>query len=182
MKLKNKTVKKRMLKARRIAVTVILLTFIIPISGAMAQSLEVNESSGTETSYTLSNVKKLSFSSSSLVITQSDNSTTSYALSGLSKLSFSDVENGVNNIESSTLQNIAFYPNPVENLLYIDLSATDYENGVVQILSLSGKVLKTTQVNGESEVTLDASQLSNGIYLCQYINGTNIKTVKIIKK
>ena len=61
------------------------------LTGLQAQTMYVNESSGTQTAYTLSNIQKMSFSSGNLTVTKTDNSSGVYALINLRYLNFSDV-------------------------------------------------------------------------------------------
>ena len=70
------------------------------------------------------------------------------------------------------------YPNPVKDVLNIDLKTNQ---GEVKIFDLSGKVIKTASVNKSGSV--DVSKLSKGLYIVEItMNGTSKVTKKIIKE
>ena len=74
------------------------------------------------------------------------------------------------------------YPNPVGDILNIDLTGMSEAEGTLSILNFEGKTLVTRKVSNEGVLSLDISHLPTGIYLCRYSNATEIKTVKIIKQ
>lgn len=76
--------------------------------------------------------------------------------------------------------NLITYPNPVTDVLNVDLTGVTGE-GTISILTLEGKAIQTQTTNGNSLITLNLSHLSQGIYLCRYSNAVEIKTVKLIK-
>lgn len=73
---------------------------------------------------------------------------------------------------------VSIYPNPVKDVLNIDLKNNQ---GEVKIFDLSGKVIKTASVNKSGSV--DVSKLSKGLYIVEItMNGTSKVTKKIIKE
>ena len=73
---------------------------------------------------------------------------------------------------------IRIYPNPVKDILNIDLKS---DKGSVKIFDLTGKVVKTADLNKSG--TIDVSQLTKGMYLVEIILNGNAKvTKKIIKE
>lgn len=160
----------------------ILLLLGLGLTGLQAQTMYVKERSGTQTAYTLSNIQKLSFSSGNLIVTKTDHSSGVYALSNLRYLNFSDVSTDLQ--ENLPVQNqmLKVYPNPVGDILNIDLSRMSATEGTLSILNSEGKTVLSRQVNNEGVISLNISSLPKGIYLCQYANTTEIKTVKIIKQ
>jgi beta-glucanase (GH16 family) len=76
----------------------------------------------------------------------------------------------------STSKNI-FYPNPVHNTLFLQL--TDHQNRIF-ITDLSGR--KLMDYNVPSTYSLDMSSFKTGIYLLGIENTNGVQQVKIIKK
>jgi hypothetical protein len=152
------------------------------LTGLQAQTMYVNESSGTQTAYTLSNIQKMSFSSGNLTVTKTDNSSGVYALSELRYLNFSDISTDLQEDLSVQSQLLKVYPNPVGDILNIDLTRMSEAEGTLSILNFEGKTMITRQVSNEGVLSLDISRLPTGIYLCRYSNATEIKTVKIDKQ
>lgn len=152
------------------------------LTGLQAQTMYVKENSGTQTAYTLSSIQKITFSGGNATIQKTDNSTDVYALSELRYLNFA---NPITRISEPTDQlthsTLITYPNPVIDLLNIDLKGMTGE-GTISILTLEGKEIQKQNTNGSSLIILNLSQLPKGIYLCRYSNAKEIKTIKIIKQ
>jgi hypothetical protein len=178
-KLKELKVESKKLKVLGVAT---LLTFAFSLSTVTAQTMYVRESSGTQNAYTLSNIQKMSFSSGNLTVTKTDNSSGVYALSDLRYLNFSDISTDLQEDLSVQNQLLKVYPNPVGDILNIDLTGISETEGKLSILNFEGKPVLSRQVNNEGVLSLDLSSLPTGIYLCRYSNAAEIKTVKIIKQ
>ena len=151
------------------------------LTSLQAQTMYVKESSGTQTAYTLSNVRKMTFSGGNATVQKTDNSTGVYAMSDLRYLSFEDYTASIE--EQIRVDNADFsvYPNPVNDVLNIDLTGVA-TGGTISILTLEGKLLQEQKTDGANMATLNLSHLPQGIYLCHYSNVAEIKTVKIIKQ
>ena len=158
-----------------------ILLLGLGLTSLQAQTMYVKESSGTQTAYTLSNVRKMTFSGGNATIQKTDNNTGVYNLSGLKYLSFEDYTMGIKGQIQVNNTNLIVYPNPVADVLNIDLTGVESE-GTISILALEGKLLQVQKTDGSNTVTLNLSQLPQGIYLCRYVSRTEIKTVKIIKQ
>ena len=169
------------MKHKRLKSSFVLLLGL-GLTGLQAQTMYVNESSGTQTAYVLSNIQKMSFSSGNLTVTKTDNSSNVYALSDIRHLNFSDTTSGLNEPLTAQNQILSVYPNPISDILNINLTGIGRGEGTLSILNFEGKTLLSRQVNNEGILSLDISHLPTGIYLCRYSNATEKKTVKIIKQ
>jgi hypothetical protein len=152
------------------------------LTSLQAQTMYVKESGGTQTAYSLSNIRKMTFSAGNLTVFKTNNSTGVYALNTLRFLNFKDISTNIGELNYTENKSLLTYPNPVINELKIDLRGMSNLNSTLTILNIEGRVLKSQSVIDSGIVTLDMSQFAKGIYLCQYSNGIEIKTVKIIKK
>ncbi len=159
-----------------------ILVLGLGLTGLQAQTMYVKQSNGTQTAYALSNVRKMTFSSGNVTVQKTDNTTGVYALSGLRYLSFQDFTTGISEPQMPAGNTLLTYPNPVVDMLYIDLTGIKNGEGRISILNLEGKVMQTQKTSGMGMVTFNLSQLARGIYLCRYANMAETKTVKIIKK
>lgn len=159
---------------------VLLLGF--GLTSLQAQTMYVKESGGTQTAHTLHNIQKMSFSSGNLTVTKTDKSSGVYALSDLRYLNFSDISKGLQEDLSVQNQLLKVYPNPIGDILNIDLTGMPATEGTLSILNFEGKTVLSRQVNNEGILSLNISSLPTGFYLCQYASITEIKTVKIIKQ
>ena len=169
------------MKHKRLKLSGVLLLGL-GLTELQAQTMYVKEKSGTQTAYAMNSIRKMTFSGGNATVQKTDNSTVAYTLSGLRYLNFTDLTTG---ITEPTAQlghsNLITYPNPVVDMLNIDLTGITGE-GTISILTLEGKVIQTQNTNGNSLITLNLSHLSQGIYLCRFSNAVEIKTVKIIKQ
>jgi hypothetical protein len=168
------------MRHKRLKLSAIILLGL-GLTGLHAQTMHVKESSGTQTAYTLSNVRKMTFSGGNATVQKTDNSTGVYALSELKYLSFEDFTTGLEEQTELDNNNLIIYPNPVTDVLTIELTGVA-TGGIISILTLEGKLLQAQKTDGANTVTLNLSQLPQGIYLCRYASTTEIKTVKIIKQ
>jgi len=159
----------------------ILLLLGIGLTGLQAQTMFVRVSSGSQTVYALSSIRKMTFSGGNATIQKTDNSTSVYALSGLRYLNFTDLTTSITDPPMKLSNNFVTYPNPVTDVLNIDLTDVTVE-GVISILTLEGKVMQTHKTMMSSIVSINISNLPQGIYLCRYSNTAAITTVKIIKR
>lgn len=152
------------------------------LTGLQAQTMYIKESGGTQTAYAVNTIRKMTFSSGNITVTKTDNSSGVYTLNDLRYLNFKELFTRVEEQRDAEIQSLRAFPNPVINQLHIDLRGMSNLNGTLSILNLQGRVMKTEAVIGLGIVSLDMSQFPTGIYLCRYSNGTEIKTVKIVKQ
>jgi len=144
-----------------------------------AQTLNVKEKNETQTSYSLSNIRKLTFSQGNLIITTKIQGVDSYPINGLLNLNFNSIITDI----PATLTKYPIlntYPNPLSDVLNINLSETTGQ-GTLEILNTDGIIVKTQQIESTASVSIDLSQLPLGLYLCRYNNGIETRTTKIIK-
>ena len=158
-----------------------LLFLGLSLSEVQATKLYVNEKGGAETVYSLSNIQKMTFSNGNTIIEKKDKSTETYALSDLTYLRFEDMITAFadQNFDMGT-DRLVTYPNPVRDVLRIDLGDASAE-GTVSILNLEGEELHS-QATTKGLTTLNLGELSDGVYLCRYSTSNEVKTVKIIKE
>ena len=84
-------------------------------------------------------------------------------------------------ISTKANETLSTYPNPVKDMLHVNLDNQSNYN-VIEILNLTGKVLKSQQVNGAKLVSIDTSDLASGVYICRTKSGSELKTSKIVKQ
>lgn len=79
---------------------------------------------------------------------------------------------------------LAVYPNPVNNLLSINLE--DINLGLaseINVFNLNGQLMLHKEINTpEDVVELDLSNLATGFYFVRYNNGDDVRHAKIIKR
>src|SRR5690554_6533593 len=108
-----------------------MLLFGLGHLGLQAQTMNGKESSETLTTYTLSSIQKISFSSGNLTVTQTNNGSRVYALSDLRCLYYSDITTKPHELLSVHNQMLSVYPNPVSNTLNIVLTGFAQGEGII---------------------------------------------------
>lgn len=162
---------------------VLLLGLVLaPLQGQT--TMNVKATAGTQTAYTLSGIRKLTFpTTGNMVVTKITGITDTYARSGVRYLKFDNA--AVTGIDPVVQANgsLVLYPNPVVDVLNIQLVATENETATVALLSMEGKVLYKAQLSSTTKLhQVDVSPFPSGIYLCRVNNGTSIETSKFFKQ
>lgn len=90
-----------------------------------------------------------------------------------------NVWNAALSVETPDKNNISIYPNPSSDFVTI---SSDQRIETVEVLTLEGKVVKTSVANGVAEIKIDMNDLPNGLYLVKVKNtGGTVKTAKVSK-
>ncbi len=144
---------------------------------SLGQNVEVFDQGGNSSSYLLSDVQKITFSSGEMILTKQNQSTSSYLINKIKRLSFEHIITNQEDLVNNDSQ-VLLYPNPVSNELNIDIT----ETCTVSVLNLKGEVLITKEYFEKGKKTILLEDLSSGLYLCQYVSNKEVKTIKIIKE
>ncbi|SHK60813.1 FG-GAP-like repeat-containing protein [Epilithonimonas mollis] len=90
---------------------------------------------------------------------------------------------GTMNVSDSKTHSIRIYPNPVKEILFIDLKDNVLnENNKLDISDSSGKLIRTENLKSKTENKISLKHIPKGVYFYQISNDKqNIKSGKIIK-
>ena len=147
-----------------------------------AQSIYLTEKSGHLTQIPLSNLRSVTFATSSLFMNLKDGVSSSFALADVLSLKFSSPILG----QGSVPQNKSFYmfPNPVVGVAFLRWSELKDGNFNVRVTDLQGRLVlqKLFRALPENEYTIDVSSLPSGIYFCSLIRENQTRSIKFIKK
>jgi hypothetical protein len=83
----------------------------------------------------------------------------------------------INEVENTFGLNV--YPNPANDVINVSLNKST--NGTISIVDVAGKVVKTSLINGLTS-SINASDLTNGVYYVTITDGTSIATEKVVIK
>ena len=157
------------------------LFLLLACSMVQAQNMFVHPSTGSQTSYPVADIQKLTFDNGNMLVTSNGKASGSFALSGLRYVSFADVSLGTTNPELAT-NKFYGYPNPANHILNISGSNGMQRVDIIQILSLEGRLLMQQKPVNESAPQVDISALPQGMYLCKITNGSQQQTLKFLKQ
>ncbi len=90
---------------------------------------------------------------------------------------------GTMNVSDSKTHSIRIYPNPVKEILFIDLKDNVLnENNKLDISDSSGKLIRTENLKSKTENKISLKHIPKGVYFYQISNDKqNIKSGKILK-
>jgi hypothetical protein len=89
---------------------------------------------------------------------------------------------GVNvvNVASSSFS-LEAYPNPVKHSLHITVAGSIQGTASIYLTDITGKVINTYILNG-TEMNINLSSLSTGVYFIRYADSEHRQTIKINKE
>lgn len=161
----------------------VMLLFGLSLTPLQGQTtMNVKATGGTQTPYALSTIRKLTFSGTgNMNVTKTSGSTDNYELTSVRYLNFGDLSTGIA-AKKETSGFLQLYPNPVVDVLHIQLADAGSQTVSVELFSIEGKVLYKAQLTTTANYQVNVSQFRQGIYLCRINNGTSIETTKFFKK
>lgn len=103
-----------------------------------------------------------------------------YNNSGWTTVPFNTWATSVNSLSGSDSK-LNIYPNPVVNVLNLEIGLQPQGAASVSVLDVTGKVL-STQVVESSKVTLQVDDLPSGVYMLQYQDEADTEQIKFTKR
>jgi len=163
--------------------TILFLGF--GLTGLHAQNkLFVKEKIGTQTSFALKGIRKITFTADNMMVNLTDGNAGTYALGDICYLNFIDLVSDVSQISYQKGRNITLYPNPVNEELTLIFHSSF--QGILQIdlINMQGKITcrKTVDKSDDlKKLNINMSDIPKGLYICRLCNGQTIETGKFIK-
>lgn len=143
----------------------------------------IKEKAGTQTSFTLNGLRKLTFPAGSMAVIKTDGTTSTYAFSTIRSLTFSDLINNVSPIVKKERSNLTLYPNPVIDQLQMSYDALQEGSVQAEIIDFQGRIIHRQTIScqvGTNQATIPVAQLQKGLYLFRLQNRKDVETVKFI--
>ncbi len=88
-------------------------------------------------------------------------------------------------VEDKKVTISSIYPNPVDQLLNLNISAPESSNATLTIRDLSGRILSRTNVSlefGNNTIQLNTDDLITGTYLVEIITAYSVSVAKLLKR
>lgn len=163
----------------------IMLLLFLGITGLQAQDkLYVKTNVGTETSFSLNGIRKLTFPERNISVTHTDGKTEVVPFKEIRFVNFTQGITGNNSLAIQDNNSLDLFPNPVIDELTVMFQSTTSEPVSIQIINMQGKIVYRETghtVNGSNHFDLKLSDLPGGIYVCCINNGRRITTGKFLK-
>lgn len=87
--------------------------------------------------------------------------------------------------ELSNIESLTIYPNPTQDMLFLELNTTSSLASQVEIKDIMGRVIKMQVVNtqkGLNQVQMDVLDLETGMYFLTYTQNKEVKTLPFVKQ
>ena len=140
---------------------------------SFGQNMTLNENSGNSSSYSISDINKITFQSGDVVI-ETQTSTDNFSIGGVRNLVFGNIITEREDIKQA-VQELSAYPNPCGDVLNISQNTTDAR---YFIYDLNGSLIQSDKASSR----INVSSLIKGIYFFTLVDKTSTQTQKIIKK
>lgn len=157
------------------------------IGSLNAQEVNIHFSFGTNLSYNLEDVRKITFEGDEMNLQLWDGSEYSW---NVSTVNYYEYQGLVTNLEVFSLNNnslnVKLFPNPVEELLNVLFQVSEADEFVLSLIDLSGKVLIVRNLGnkapGDYLETIDLNEFPKGIYICKIGGKRTSAAQRIIKQ
>lgn len=162
----------------------ILITFKSVLS---SQNIYIDFTNNTNTSYSLSDVKKITYTGDVMNLHFNDGSLFNCNVSTINHFEFDQIPLSINSqSKNSNLLEFNIYPNPVYDSLHFSFSLIEDDYIGFDILDMQGKTIIASQPIiykiGKNQDTIDISILKPGIYVCCLKREERYFSKRIIKK
>lgn len=162
-------------KTKRIYLILIISLGLINLN---AQSiLNVNNNSGSTSTFELTNIKKITFSNGNLNIINLYDGANSFEISAIKRLDFRSTPTSITIQAPSS--NIKLFPNPASEYLNIVDKSNNEDETIIEISDIDGKLIQ--EQSQQLPCTINISSLKNGIYFCRIKKVNKIEYFKFIK-
>ena len=84
-------------------------------------------------------------------------------------------------VEETLLGAISLYPNPTQEITYLELDKVINSVGVT-VIDITGRVMSTATYSNQKQVQLNTSNWENGLYMIELKIGDASKTFRLIKQ
>ena len=147
--------------------------FCVISLSSIGQNMTLNQNSGSSSSYSIADIKKITFQNGDVVI-QTQSSTDNFSIGGVRNLVFGQIITETEDIEQA-VQELSAYPNPCGDVLNISQNTTGAR---YFIYDLNGSLIQSDKAFSR----INVSNLTTGVYFLKLVGKTNTQTLKIIKK
>lgn len=166
-----------------------LVSFVIGIflaAGLRAQSIHFNYSDGTNASYNLVDVRKVTFDADLMNLHLLDGTVFAWNVSTIGYYQYDESSLNVQDwLNNANKWEVLIFPNPTCTNLNVRYNLPKEDHITIALFDTQGKlILKKNigkQLFGEQQQTLDVSHLPNGTYLCR-IEGLHQSMTKTVIK
>lgn len=154
--------------------------------GVSAQSINFNYIDGTNASYNIVDVQKITFTADVMNLHLLNGSVYTWNVSTINNYKYSNNSLNIEELIKINAWQVLVYPNPLTSYLNIQFNLPKEDNINLNIYDLQGKLILEKNLGkknaGEFQETIDLINISAGTYICKIIGEQYSLTKKIIKQ
>lgn len=155
------------------------LSTVIDSSKAVVDTVTIGDADGEYSQEKVDAANAAIASADSVLGNAASQEEVDQATAGLRAAIAAFTPNGSTGVERLNANDFEVYPNPVVN----KVTVANIKNGkTIKVLSVTGAIMKTEQVNNRSLVTIDLSRYSNGTYILKIETEEGVASRLIIKE
>lgn len=139
---------------------------------------------GTMASFSLDEIRKLTFPSRTITLYQNVGTTQAFPFIELRQARFTEFVSGNNSLDLVDNDHLSLFPNPVNSDLTLSLVSSSTATVEIRIMDVQGKTVNVRKdhiLPGNNQIILPLSNLPQGLYICRVNNGKHIETRKFLK-
>jgi hypothetical protein len=176
------SIEKHILKLGLLAIASLLM-----VTTGFAQSIHFNYTNGTNASYNLQDVQKITFDADVMNMHLLGGSIYSWNVSSIGYYEYNESSVNIEEwLHQANAWDVAVYPNPTSTLLNVQFNLPKEDKILVALYDVQGKlVLEKSLGNsnaGEHKEMLDLTHLPNGAYVCRISGQQHSITKKVFKQ
>ena len=154
---------------------------------SFAQSIHFNYTDGTNASYNLEDVRKITFDADVMNLHLLDGSVYAWNVSTIGNYEYDETSLNLNEwISSANAWKVQVYPNPTSTNLHLRFNLPKEDEVSIALYDMQGKLILEknlgNKISGEHQETLDLQDLPQGTYVCRIIGKQNSITKQVIKQ
>jgi hypothetical protein len=170
-------------KSKPIALLAIAMLFTV---GLRAQSIHFNYTDGTNASYNLADVRKITFEADLMNLHLWDGSVYGWNVSTIGDYQYNESLLNVQEwLNSANAWEVVIFPNPTSTNLNVRYNLPKEDDITIALFDMQGKLILQKkvgkQVSGEQQQTIDVSNLPEGSYACRIKGHHQTVTKTVIK-
>lgn len=166
---------------------ILLIMLLLMSTISYTQSIYLNYTDGTNSSYDLEDVRKITFDADLMNLHLMDGSIYSWNISTIEYFKYDEtLVNAEEWLAKANLWEVNVYPNPTTTTLNVLFNLPQSEEILIGLYDMQGKLIleKNTGkiASGEHHQILDLSGLPEAVYFCRIAGQKSSITKKIIKQ
>jgi hypothetical protein len=170
-------------KSKPIALLGIAMLFTV---GLRAQSIHFNYTDGTNASYNLEDVRKITFDADLMNLHLLDGSVYGWNVSTIGVYQYNESSLNVQEwLSTANAWEVVIFPNPTSTNLNVRYNLPKEDELTITLFDMQGNLIFKKnlgkQVSGKHQETLDLNSISQGTYVCRISGQQNTITKTVIK-